>query len=206
MAKNSIFNSDNWLWKPFSWVADVFLLSALWLLSSVPLVTMGAATAAAYDTAARCVRGTDRAFFARYFRTFKREWKSATVLFLFWAAIVAGAFGLVKLFGNSVAVTDGSVVLTVAGLLLVAVVLGVACWVLPIQSRFTMSFGAVCAAAARLALGNMPRTMVLGILTALCGWLCLQFWIPFLFLPGILLLLWTVLLEPVFRKFEETEE
>lgn len=206
MAKNGIFNSENWLWKPFSWVADVVLLSCLWFLCSAPLVTMGAATAAAYDVAARCIRGDDRGFFSRFFRTFKAEWKQATLSLLLWAAVIGGSYALVRLFGNSVAVTDGSVMLTVAGLLMVVVLAGVACWVLPIQSRFDMSFGAVTAAAVKLALGNMPRTMALGLLTVLCAFLCIRLWLPFMVLPGVLMLLWTLLLEPVFRQFEPEEE
>lgn len=206
MAKGTLFNHENWVWKPFSYVADVVLLSGMWFLCSVPLITLGATTAAAYDVAARCIRGADRGFFSRFFRTFKQEWKLATLSLLLWALILAGGYGLVRWFGNSVTVNDTTVMLTTAGLLLLSVILGIACWVPAVQSRFAMPFGQLNVMAVKLALANMPRTMALGILTTICGWLCLQFWVPFLFLPGVMLLLWTLLLEPVFSQYTDDSE
>ena len=47
----SIFNPENGLWRLVAKFADVLALSVLWLLCSVPLVTLGAATAALYSSA-----------------------------------------------------------------------------------------------------------------------------------------------------------
>jgi len=205
MAK--FFSSENWVWKPFDLVADVFLLSCLWFVCSVPIVTMGAATTALYDCVVRCVRGKDERMFARFFRTLKNELIPSALCMALWACIIGGLYSLVKGYGNSVAVTDTTTVITVALLLGVVVAVGVFCWVLPLQSRFTMGFGALNATAVKLALANIPRTMVLGIVTVVAGVICIQLWIPFFFVPAILALIWSWLLEPVFRKFmEETEE
>lgn len=200
MAK-SFFNSDNWIWTPFTLIADVFVLSCLWFICSVPLITMGAATTALYDCAARCVRGKDQKLFSRFFRTFKREFGQSTVCLVFWGVVIAVLYWGVKTFGNCVAVTEGTTVITVALLLGVVVVVGVACWVLPLLSRFTFSFGQLNVTAVKLALANVPRTMLLGIATVAAAWLCLQLWIPFFFLPAVLVLGWTQLLEPVFQKY-----
>lgn len=205
MAKNSLFNSENWLWKPFGYVADVVLLSCMWFLCSVPIVTMGAATTALYDCAARCVRGKDQRMFARFFRTFKQEFLTATLCEALWAAIIGGGYFLVKTFGNSVAVTDGTTAATVAMLLIVVVVIGVACWVLPLLSRFTFSFAQLNGTAVKLALANLPRTMALGVVTVAAAYFCVQFWVPFLFLPGILVLIWTALIEPVFQRYMDED-
>lgn len=200
------FSSENWAWKPFSLIADVFILSGLWFVCSVPIVTMGAATTALYDCVARCVRGTDDKLFARFFRTFKNEFGSSALCVGFWGLLIFGLYQLVKLYGNSVAVTEGSTVITVALLLGVVVTVGVFCWVLPLLSRFTLSFGHLNATALKLALANMPRTLLLGIVTVIAAFLCIQFWLPFFFLPAVLALIWSLLLEPVFRKYmDETE-
>ena len=203
MAK--FFSNENWIWSPFNLIADVFLLSGMWFLCSVPLVTAGAATAALYDCAARCVRGKDEKLFARFFRTFKRELVSGGLAMGLWAAIVTGAYLLVKAFGNSVAVNETTTMVTAAMLLVVVVVVGAACWVLPLLSRFTFSFGQLNITAVKLALGHMPRTLLLGLSTVMCGYFCILFWIPFFFLPAVLALVWTFLIEPVFRPFEEAQ-
>ena len=61
------FSSENWYWKPFGYVGDAVLLSCTWVLTSVPVVTAGAATTALYDCVAHCVRGREKDIFSRYF-------------------------------------------------------------------------------------------------------------------------------------------
>lgn len=199
------FSNENWIWKPFDCIADVVILSGMWFLCSLPIVTLGASTTALYDCCARCVRGKDTAMFSRFFRTAKRELMPAAFSVILWSAIITLGYFLVKAYGNSVQITDSSVVMTTAMLLLLTVVVGMACWVLPVLSRFTFSFGQLQITAVKLALAHLPRTMLLGISAVCAGYLCIQFWFPFLFLPAVLVLLWTWLLEPVFRKYMQPE-
>lgn len=44
-----LFDPENKFWQFFSKLADVACLSFLWFLTSLPLVTLGAATASFYD-------------------------------------------------------------------------------------------------------------------------------------------------------------
>ncbi len=55
----SIFNPENKFWQTLDHLADLLILSLLWLLCSLPLVTAGAATTALYDAAAHCLRGPE---------------------------------------------------------------------------------------------------------------------------------------------------
>lgn len=202
---SKFFSNENWVWTPLNLIADVFILSGLWFVCSVPVITMGAATAALYDCAARCVRGGEDKMLSRFFRTFKRELVGGALALGLWALIVTGAYTLVKTFGNSVAVNETTTVLTAALLLIVVAVVGIACWVLPLLSRFAFSFGQLNATAVKLALSQMPRTLLLGLSTVICGYFCIQFWLPFFFLPAVLAIVWTLLIEPVFRPFEEAQ-
>ena len=83
---NQIFNPENFFWKCFDKMADVLGLSLLWLLCSLPVVTAGPACAALYDAAARCVRGGEPGPYRRFFRTFRREFKSAALCWLAWGS------------------------------------------------------------------------------------------------------------------------
>ena len=58
----------------------------------------------------------------------------------------------------------------------------------------------------KLAVGNLPRTMLMGIATVCAGYVCIRFWVPFLFLPAVLCVVWGWLLEPVFRRYMPQEE
>ena len=58
------FNSETGIWRFFGWVGDIVMLSLLWVLCSVPLVTMGAASTALYDAAVHVMRRKDDAAIA----------------------------------------------------------------------------------------------------------------------------------------------
>ncbi len=200
------FSNENWIWKPFSYLADVLILSGMWFICSVPVITMGAATTALYDCCARCVRGKDERIFARFFRTAKREFLPATISMVLWSAVIAGGYALVRRYGNTVQITSGSIVVTTALLLMLTVVVGIAAWVLPLLSRFTFTAGQLNVTAVKLAVAHLPRTMLLGICTVCGVYVCIRFWLPFMFLPAILALVWSVILEPVFRQYMDPEE
>lgn len=201
---SSFFSRENWIWNPFSWVADMFILSCLWVICSFPLVTIGAATTALYDCTARCVRGGDEKMFARFFRTFRRELVPSIPSLLLWCGVLIGGYAAVSTYGNSVAVTDASVAITTALLLILTVFVGIAVWVFPLLSRFTFGVAQLNITAVKLALIHLPRTMALGIVTVLAAFLCLQLIAPVFILPGVLAWLWTLLLERVFQAYENS--
>lgn len=52
-----IFNPENDFWRLIEKLVDLFLLSVFWLVCSLPVFTLGPATAALYRTVVRCIRG-----------------------------------------------------------------------------------------------------------------------------------------------------
>ena len=200
--KNSLFNSENWIWQPFGLVADFLILSCLWLLCSIPVLTVGAASAAMYDCCARCIKDGDRALFSRFFRTFRRELLKSIPSTLLWAAILGLLFFLIRSFTGSAAGTDINLVLAYAMVVFLAVAVGIASWVFPLLSRFTFDFASLNMTAIRLALAHLPRTMALGAVNIAAGWLCLRLLMPVMVAPGIAALLSAYLLEPVFKPYE----
>lgn len=200
--KNSLFNSENWIWQPFGLVADFLILSCLWLIFSIPMVTVGAASAAMYDCCARCIKDGDRALFSRFFRTFRRELLKSIPSTLLWAAILGLLFFLIRSFIGSATGTDINLVLAYAMVVFLAVAVGIASWVFPLLSRFTFDFASLNMTAIRLALAHLPRTMALGAVNIAAGWLCLRLLMPVMVAPGIAALLSAYLLEPVFKPYE----
>lgn len=200
--KNSLFDAESWLWKPFGYVADFLILSALWLLCSVPVVTAGAAFAALYDCCARCVLGGEQELLTRFFRTFRRELKLGSGSFLLWAAVLGGGVLLISTFAANAAGTDLNVALAYAMAALLLFLTGVPAWVFPLLSRFTFTLGSLQTTALRLSLAQLPRTIALAAVVAAGGWLCLRLWLPIMVVPGIAGVLAAYILEPVFQKYE----
>ena len=204
--KNSLFNSENWIWQPFSWVADFLVLSCLWLICSIPVVTAGAASAAMYDCCARCLKDGERELFSRFFRTFRRELISGIPSLLLWAAILSGAWLLIRGFTGSAAGTEMNLVFAYGMMVLLGVLVGIASWVFPLLSRFTFNFAGLNTTALRLSLAHLPRTMLLGVVNVASGWLCITFLFPVMVVPGIAGLISAFILEPVFKTYENRED
>ena len=77
------YNPDNKILQALSQYADLLVLSALWLLTSLPVVTAGASAAALYRVLLKLASGRDetsvvRAFFAQW----RCEWKRGTMIWL----------------------------------------------------------------------------------------------------------------------------
>ncbi|UYO97476.1 DUF624 domain-containing protein [Microbacterium sp. M28] len=86
-----IFAADSALMRTLTRIADVMILNFLFIVTSLPIVTIGASLTALNATAMRIVAGTERSITRDYFTAFRRDFRQSTVIALILAA-VAGAF------------------------------------------------------------------------------------------------------------------
>ena len=84
-----VFRYQGWLWRALNTLTDILALSVLWLLCSIPVLTLGAATTALYDSVVRCIRYKQPKPYARFFRTFKNELIPGILLTLMWGAVIS---------------------------------------------------------------------------------------------------------------------
>ena len=71
----AIFNPENSIWRVTGKLVDLMLLSVFWLACSLPVVTLGPASAALYHTVVQCIRGNRRDSWTLFFRTFRDNLK-----------------------------------------------------------------------------------------------------------------------------------
>lgn len=188
-------------WRWMAKLADVLVLSLLWLLCSVPIVTVGAATAALYDAAARCVRGGESGPWGRFLRTFRAELSTAIP-----AALACGLplllflwiFRWLRLAAQ--AGVPGMEVLSAAYLVVLILPVGTFCWMFPLLSRFTFRPLGLLWTAFQLALAHLPSTVMVVLLTVAVVAVSLWLVVPIFFAPCLLILLWSLFMEPVFRR------
>ena len=195
------FEPESLVWKPFGYLGELVMMSLLWGLCAIPLVTIGPACAALYDCAVHCLRRKEGDLFSRFFRTFKAELKTGTLSTLLWMLLLALPLALhyrvVGSLGDSVFNA-----LEALSFLLLFFLAAILCWVFPTLSRFTFGFASLNRTAVRLALGNILRSVALVLINGLSVLLVLLFAAPVLFAPGLAALLSSFLIEPVFRKYE----
>ena len=91
-----IFGYDSpivgWLTK----IGDVICLSILWIVFSLPVFTMGAATVALYTTAFRYIRSGKGTLWKTFWNSFKGEFKRATIVWV--VVLIVMAFLTVDVF------------------------------------------------------------------------------------------------------------
>lgn len=197
----NFLNPDNALMVTMSQITDCILLSLMWLLGCFPLVTVGVSGAALYDSVRQCLRGTERNPLSRFLKSFRRDLKTGLIPgLLYLAALWLGVRAMIALWNSAVAGSCSWMVF--AGCAFVAaMMLGILSVLFPLLSRFENPLGALLRNTVMLALANMPRTVALGVLNAVSGWLCVRFIFPLFFLPALACLISTYLLEPMFKPY-----
>ena len=181
-------------------LTDLLVLSLLWLLTSLPLITLGPATAALYDAAARCVRTGASGAWRRYLRIFRAEFRTAALATVLWGGLLA-----VLLWGQSQlwqAVLAGAAAPPIAAAYSVALLVpvGTFCWMFPLLSRFTFSLGGLLWTSLQFSLAHLPSTVLIVAVTA-AAWLASErFLVPMLVSPCLTVLLWSFPMERAFRK------
>lgn len=98
------FSVDGSLYKFLTRLWDMIKLNLLWLLFSLPIVTIGAATAAAYSVTLKMVDDTEGYVGRQFIKGFKENWKQGIpmgILMLFCAYVVYLDFELFHKIGNN---------------------------------------------------------------------------------------------------------
>ena len=201
-----LFDPQNSFWQMLDRLADLLILRLLWLVCSLPLVTVGAATAALYDATAHRGRLEGTLPWRRFLATFRRELPCATLVTVVWGALLwllAGALGLIR--AAAAAGAAGAWVVLVFCLVLMLLPVGAACWMFPLLSRFAFKPAGLMLTALRLAVGCLPRTAALVLIVAASALAVRVLLIPIVFLPGAAAWAFTKVLEPVFRRYQPPE-
>ena len=92
----TLFNPENKFWNFIGKIADVACMSLLWFLTSLPIVTIGASTAAFYSFTLDAVHDEEGKVWSTYFSAFRENFRKATLLWLL--QLVLTAFLAVNLY------------------------------------------------------------------------------------------------------------
>ena len=136
-----IFNPENDFWRLIEKLVDLFLLSVFWLVCSLPVFTLGPATAALYRTVARCIRGSERKSWSLFFRTFRENFKVGALTTLVVVAVGAVLFVLYTLLYQTASLNRAGYILFMAYYVFLLLPLGLLCYLFPVLSQFEFGVG-----------------------------------------------------------------
>ena len=163
---DTLFSPDSVLMRGLTRLADVMILNALFVVTAIPVVTLGAALTALNFTAMRIATGDCNSVSGDYFRSFQRNFRQGIVVGL----VLAGLGGVL---GAWYVVVTNLAIAPLAEFALLAIWYGLAfsfvamvAFVFPYLARFEGSTGEVLRNARRLSMRH-PLT-ALGV-TGLIG-------------------------------------
>lgn len=162
-----IFDMDNVVWRGIDKIGKIFLLNLLWLICSVPIFTMGAATTALIYSSMK-LHENEGYWYQNFFHSFRENFKQATGIFFLYAlvgALLAADFMLGGQAGNSF----GLMMQGIAGILAIPYFLSLL-YVYGVQAKFVNPVKETIRYSFFMALRNMKYTIQMAILLILFVW------------------------------------
>lgn len=204
-----LFNLDSPIMVFLSRIADLMVLNIITVICCIPIVTIGPALTALYYQTIRMARGEDTYIFKGYFKSFKENFKQGMIigLIVIAAVVVVVCDYWIMFNGMTGKVKDVlMVVITIIAIFLVCTVL----YVFPVLARYENNVKNTFRNAFLISIMNLPKTVVMLIITLLPVLLCLintqLMIIPILFGISGVAYLNSLLLVGSFRKIEGEEK
>ena len=141
-------------------IADLMVLNILFCVTSIPLITIGASWTALYSVTLKMVRDEEGSVSRSYFRSFRQNFRQATLLWL-------GVLVVLALLVLDIRALNGMAGGTAPGLLRVGVeilaLLGIMVlqYLFPSLARFEASLADTLKNACMMALAHLPKTALM---------------------------------------------
>lgn len=158
---NRSLSTDNPIMNFLTIVCDIVILHFLWLLTSLPILTIGASTTALYYTTMKCIRNGQGGVVKLFFKSFRENFKQATGIGVL--ALLAGALCAFDMwFAVSRNIKSMLVIFTIMSLIYLFTVL----YVFPLQAQFENTVKATIKNAFLMSIKNLPWTLLMVAITA----------------------------------------
>lgn len=203
-----LFNLDSPIMRFLGRMADLLWLNILTLFLCILIIPAGAALTALNYMCLKIVRGEDCYITKGYFKSFKENFKQATLIWLLVLVIMAVLYGDYRIMTQSTIQfpTALKVVITAVTLVLVLVFM----YVFPVLSHYENTIRNTFKNAAVMALVSLPKTLLMLVIWCLpvATILISERLIPFVLFFGISVptLLCAYLYNGTFRRFEPAVE
>lgn len=155
--------TDNVVTKVLNRLADFVILNILWLVCSVPVITIGASTSALYSVMMKIVRKKEGYIVSAFIQAFKDNFKKSTIMcivFLLFCAVIILDFLAAKTFGNNVGIV-------LCGLFLIfgIILVGIAVYTFSLQALYENTIMNTLKNAFILTFVRLPYTILILLVT-----------------------------------------
>ena len=160
-----LFDLDSPIMRIISRFCDIVILNIVFLLTCIPIFTIGAANTALYEVVFRMDTEREGKLLATYFHSFRENFRQSTTLWLI--LLLFGAATYVNMTRFSILGEHAYLLgygLFIVSMLVLILEVFVFSYAFPLLSRFRNSTGNTAKNALLLAIGNLPRTLVVSVI------------------------------------------
>lgn len=157
------FNMDNGFFQVLSRIADLMILNIIFLITCIPIVTIGAAWTALYYVTLKMIRNEESYIVRSYFKSFKENFKQSTIMWLIALVLLVLLFFDYRI----VNVMDGTIrQAMLIGLTVVALFLAmILTYLFPLQSKFYNTIKNTTKNALLMSIRHLPQTVIMLVIT-----------------------------------------
>lgn len=198
---NSIFSFDNPVWNFIGKLVDMLMLTVLWALCSLPVVTIGASTSALYYVMLKLAEDKEGSMFWSFFRAFKENFRQSTICWLIMLAVglvLGGDFYICyQMQGHAAAKT-----LMIVFIILAVVYFMILTYLFPVLARCEAGCKKIFFLSFMMSVRQFGWTLLMLVITA--GVLALGIFVQWLFLfisVGLIAYLHALILKNIFNSY-----
>lgn len=201
------FSVEGPVYRFMTTLLNVFLLNLCWLITSIPIVTVGASTVAMFDVMLKLVDDEEGYVVKQYFKAFKANWKQGIPLGLL---NLLAAYAVYLDFSIFNAMDNPPIWILMIGILSAFYFCLVFLYSYPQVARYQNKLWIIMRNSARIAVKYFGRTMlmivVVGAELVLFNWNLTLMFVGLILGPGCVCLTISAIMKPVFKKLEKARE
>lgn len=153
------FDMDSPVMRFLNRVGDLMILNLLMVICCIPIITAGAAFTAQHYVLLKIVRGEEGYLVKGFFKSFKSNFKQATLIWLLMLLVVAIYIGDIWIFNYSGLTFPKPLIIAVVAVAILLIMIAV--YVFPVLARFENSIKNTLKNAMLLAFANLPKTILM---------------------------------------------
>ena len=159
----NLFGIDNKFFETLEKISNIVILNFLYILFSIPIITIGASTTATYFVAMKIVQNEEGYIFKTFIKSFKENFKISTIV---WIMIMLVGGVLILDFHISNAIPNSSIsnifklILTMVSIIIIFNIT----YVFPIICKFDNSIKNTIINAILISIQNLPYTIIMSLL------------------------------------------
>lgn len=203
---DGIFNYDNKFFRAVNKFADIVILSVCWLISCIPVFTIGAASSALYSSVHKSIRRGKGYVWSGYWSAFKSNFKQATKAWLIMLLIIIVVTSdiLITTQMLKAGVSWGN--LSIVFLVMECIIAAWYAYTFAYIARFEQTTKLTLKNSFLILIANLPWTLL--VIVILLATALITYLIPLLVvvLPAASTTTLEVIFEKIFRKFMTPED